>query len=92
MELVGGFQISVCFLQDRLHLVNCNDGGIIINRVDFLKTVKAFLNRSNSIQPLQGCLADIISCHKENRRGQVVPVGIDYAVSSEYNETQHCGG
>ena len=75
-QLVGGSQISLCFFQGRLHLFHCNDSRVKINCVDFLKSFKTFLNRSNPLQPLQGCLADIVSCHKENRRGQVVPVGM----------------
>ena len=83
-------QIRLCFFQGCHHLLNCNDGRVVINRVDLFKTVEAFFNRFNSIQPLQGCLADIISCHEENRRGQLILVGVDHSAASEYDQPQHC--
>ncbi|MEX1350844.1 MAG: hypothetical protein AB1Z31_24255 [Desulfobacterales bacterium] len=62
----------------------------MVDRVDFFETVKAFFYRFNSIQPLQGCLTDIISCNEENRRRQVIPVGVAHSVASEYDQSQHC--
>jgi hypothetical protein len=57
------------FLKGRFHFVNCNDAGVIIDRIGFFKSAKAFFDPLHTIEPLQGCLADVISTDKKNRHG-----------------------
>jgi hypothetical protein len=51
--------------------------------------VEAFFNLINPIQPLQGCLTDIISRDKEDRCGQAIPVGVYQTISGQYDQPKH---
>lgn len=88
--LICGSLVSPCILQGSLHFPDCNDGRVVINRVDLFKTVKAFSNLFDTFQPLQGCLTDIISCDKENGLGEIIPLGMQDTKSGEQNQPQDC--
>ena len=48
IQLFSGPQISLFFFQGSLHLFNCNDGRIVIDRVDFLEAKLDLLEQDPS--------------------------------------------
>jgi hypothetical protein len=64
------------YLKGRYHFFNRNDGGVIIDRIGFFKSTKAFFDSFHTIEPFQGCLTDVISTDKKNRHGYIGVVGV----------------
>jgi hypothetical protein len=82
--------VGPCVLQCGLHFPDCNDVGVEVYRIDLFKIAKAFCNLSDTFQPFQGCLTDIISCDKENGLRKIIPLGMQHAESGEQDQSQDC--
>jgi hypothetical protein len=70
--LIRGSPVSPGVFQSGLHFADCYGGRVVVNRIDLFKTAEAFGNLFDAFQPLQGCLTDIISCHKKHSLAQIV--------------------
>ena len=69
--LFCGSPVCTCFLQGRFHFLNFNDAGIIVNGVGLPKAAKSFLHPLYTIEPVQGCLTNVISPYKKNHHGHI---------------------
>jgi len=91
-KLFGRASVSSRFFQGGLHFFDCDDGRVIIDRVDLFKTAKAFFDFLNTIQPFQGCLTDVISPHEKDRRCFLRTAGLRYAMTGKCDNNNDYSG
>ncbi len=79
----------ICPFQLSLHFIDRNLRRIIIDRVDLFEIMPAALNLFDTVQPIQGCFADIISVHVKGCFGQWGFIGMGFHITKTEQNQQH---